>query len=75
MQMRTCCIHEQDVFILEHCFVSKWFAVVREFINTYPDKEVPNETTLVTTFLVDKRVREGCGQCRASAISSFVGSC
>jgi hypothetical protein len=42
------------VFILEHYFASKSFAAVREaFSNAYPDKEVPNKTTihrLVTTF-------------------------
>jgi hypothetical protein len=32
------------VFILEHYFTSKSFAVVREaFSNAYPDKEVPNK--------------------------------
>jgi hypothetical protein len=44
----------ERVFILEHYFTSKLFAVVREaFSNAYPDKEVPNKTTihrLVTTF-------------------------
>jgi hypothetical protein len=42
------------VFILEHYFASKSFAAVREaFSNVYPDKEVPNKTTVhreVTTF-------------------------
>jgi hypothetical protein len=37
---------EERLFILEHYFVSKQFAVAREaFGNTYPDKEVPNITT------------------------------
>jgi hypothetical protein len=44
----------ERVFILEHCFVSKSFAAVREAIDhAYPDKEVPNKTTihwLVTKF-------------------------
>jgi hypothetical protein len=42
------------VFISEHYFASKSFAVVREaFGNAYPDREVPNKTTmhkLVTKF-------------------------
>jgi hypothetical protein len=42
------------VFILEHYFTLKSFAAVCEaFISAYPDKEVPNKTTvhrLVTTF-------------------------
>jgi hypothetical protein len=42
------------VFILEHYFASKSVSVVREaFSNAYPDKEVPNKTTihrLVTKF-------------------------
>jgi hypothetical protein len=42
------------VFILEKNFASKSFAAVREaFSNAYPDKEVPNMTTvhlLVTEF-------------------------
>jgi hypothetical protein len=45
---------EERVFIPEHYFASKSFAAVREaFINAYPDKEVPNKTTihvLVTKF-------------------------
>jgi hypothetical protein len=44
----------ESVLILEHYFQSKWFAAVREaFSNAYPDKAVPNKTTihrLVTTF-------------------------
>jgi hypothetical protein len=37
------------MLILEHCFASKYFAAVREaFSNAYPDKEVPNETTIQT---------------------------
>jgi hypothetical protein len=44
----------ERVFILEHYFTSKSFAAVREaFSNAYPDKEVPNKTTverLVTKF-------------------------
>jgi hypothetical protein len=44
----------ERVFILENYFTSKSFADVREaFSNAYPDKEVPNETTvyrLVTKF-------------------------
>jgi hypothetical protein len=47
------CKSEQDVFttehgfILEHYFASKSFAAVREaFSNAYPDKEVPNKTTI-----------------------------
>jgi hypothetical protein len=42
------------MFILEHYLASKSFAAVREaFSNAYPDKEVPNRTTihrLVTKF-------------------------
>jgi hypothetical protein len=42
------------VFILEHYFTSKSFAAVHEaFSNAYPDKGVPNKTTvhrLVTKF-------------------------
>jgi hypothetical protein len=35
------------VFILEHYLASKSFAAVREvFNNAYPDKEVPNKTTI-----------------------------
>jgi hypothetical protein len=45
---------EEREFILEHYFASKSFAAIREaFTNAYPDKEVPNKTTvhrLVTTF-------------------------
>jgi hypothetical protein len=44
----------ERVFILEHYFASKSFAAVREaFSNVYPDREVPNETTvhrLITKF-------------------------
>jgi hypothetical protein len=44
----------ERVFILEHYFASKSFSAVREaFSNAYPDKEVPNKTTvhrLVTKF-------------------------
>jgi hypothetical protein len=37
----------ERVFILEHHFVSKSFAAVREaFSNAYPDKGVPNKTTV-----------------------------
>jgi hypothetical protein len=42
------------VIIFEHYFASKSFAAVREPVsNVYPDKEVPNKTTiyrLVTKF-------------------------
>jgi hypothetical protein len=35
------------VFILEYYFASKSFAAVREaFSNAYPDKEIPNKTTI-----------------------------
>jgi hypothetical protein len=48
------------VFILEHYFASKSFAVVREaFRNAYLDKEVPNEATihrLITKFCYTGRV-------------------
>jgi hypothetical protein len=44
----------ERVFILEQYFAPKSFAAVREaFSNAYPDKEVPNKTTvhrLVTQF-------------------------
>jgi hypothetical protein len=37
----------ERVFILEHYFASKSFAAVPEaFSNVYPDKEVPNKTTI-----------------------------
>jgi hypothetical protein len=55
----------ERVFILEHYFSSTSFAAVREaFSNAYPDKEVPNKTTihrLVATFRVDFCLREGGG--------------
>jgi hypothetical protein len=45
---------EERVFILEYYVASRSFAAVREeFSNAYPDKEVPNKTTvhrLVTEF-------------------------
>jgi acyl carrier protein phosphodiesterase len=48
------CLRRECVFILEHFFASKSFDAVREaFSNAYPDKELPNKTTihrLVTTF-------------------------
>jgi hypothetical protein len=51
---------EERVFILEHSFASKSFVSVREsFGDAYPDKEVPNETTvhrLVTKFLDTRSV-------------------
>jgi hypothetical protein len=38
---------EERVLILEHYFGSKSFAVAREaFSNVYPDKKVPNKTTV-----------------------------
>jgi hypothetical protein len=44
----------ERVFILERYLASKSFAAIREaFSNAYPDKEVPNKTTvhlLVTQF-------------------------
>jgi hypothetical protein len=44
----------ERVFIPEHYFASKSFAAVREaFSSAYPDKKVPNKTTihrLVTKF-------------------------
>jgi hypothetical protein len=50
----------ERVFILEHYFVSKSSAAVREaFSNMYPDKEVPNKTTihrLVIEFRIIGRV-------------------
>jgi hypothetical protein len=37
----------ERVFILEHYFASKSFSAVREaFSAAYPDKEVPNKTTI-----------------------------
>jgi hypothetical protein len=37
----------QSVFILEYYFASKFFAAIREaFSNAYPDKELPNKTTI-----------------------------
>jgi hypothetical protein len=58
----------ERVFILEHYSSSKSFAVVREaFSNAYPDKEVPNKTTvhrLVTKFRDTGSVC--CGKCSSS---------
>jgi hypothetical protein len=55
----------ERVFILEHYFASKSFAAVREtFSNAYPDREVPNKTTvhrLVTKFRVGACLHEGGG--------------
>jgi hypothetical protein len=34
------------VFILEYCFASKSFAVVRKALSNYPDKEVPNKAII-----------------------------
>jgi hypothetical protein len=52
------------VFIIEHYFTSKPFAVIREeFSNAYPGKKVPNKTIihqLVTKFRVDACLLE-CG--------------
>jgi hypothetical protein len=57
----------ERVFILEHHFASKSFAAVREaFSNAYPDKEVPNKTTirrLVTSFRDTGNV---CDKCSSS---------
>jgi hypothetical protein len=55
----------EHVFILENYFASKSFAAVREaFSNGYPDKELPNTTTihrLVKKFQVNAYFREGVG--------------
>jgi hypothetical protein len=52
-------LRAERVFIIEHYFASKSFAAVREaFSNAYPDKEVPNKTTvhrLVTKFQDTRR--------------------
>jgi hypothetical protein len=52
----------ERVFILEHYFASKSFAAIRKaFSNAYPDKEVPNKTTihrLVTIFWDTESVRD-----------------
>jgi hypothetical protein len=49
------------VFVLEHYFASKSFAAVREaFSNAYPDKEVPNKTTLQ---LLGTKFRDKRGAC------------
>jgi hypothetical protein len=41
------CSRAERVFVLEHNFASKSFAAVCEtFSNAYPDKEVPNKTTI-----------------------------
>jgi hypothetical protein len=57
----------ERVFILEHYFASKSFAAVREaFSNAYPDKEVPNKTTihrLVTKF---RDTVFACDKCSSS---------
>jgi hypothetical protein len=40
-------LRTEHVFILERFFASKSFAAVREaFSSVYPDKEVPNKTTV-----------------------------
>jgi hypothetical protein len=61
------------VFVLEHYFTSKSFAAVREaFSNAYPDKEVPNETTihpLVPTFRDTGSVCCKCSSREKTAIS------
>jgi hypothetical protein len=48
------------VFILRHYFASKSFAAVCETLNNpYPDKDVPNKTTihrLVTKFIFERVV-------------------
>jgi hypothetical protein len=55
------------LFILEYYFALKSFAAVPvTFSNAYPDKEVPNKTTmhqLVTTFLCDKCLSSDFKQC------------
>jgi hypothetical protein len=51
----------ESVFILEHYFASKSFAAVHEaFSNAYPDKEVPNKTTVhrLVIFRVDACLRK-----------------
>jgi hypothetical protein len=65
------------VFILENYFASKSFAAVREaFSNAYPDKEVPNKTTihqLVTKF----RAQEVfvCDKCSSSDKTAILRPC
>jgi hypothetical protein len=63
------------VFILEHYFVSKAFAAVREaFSNAYPEKEVPNKTTihrLVTEFRDTGCVCVSSRRLRISAMKLF----
>jgi hypothetical protein len=52
------------VFILEHYFAYKSFAAVCEaFSSAYPDKEIPNKTTVhrLVTFRVDACLLEGAG--------------
>jgi hypothetical protein len=49
-QMLCKCIHDvftSRVFILKHYFATKSYAAFHEaFSNEYPDKEVPNKTTI-----------------------------
>jgi hypothetical protein len=52
---------EERVFILEHYFALKSFAVVREsFSNAYPDKEVPNKTTIHRLVTKYRETRSVC---------------
>jgi hypothetical protein len=58
----------ERVFILEHYFASKSFAAIRKaFSNAYPDKEVPNKTTIhqLVTIFRDTEVFV-CDKCSSS---------
>jgi hypothetical protein len=48
-QLRRFSVGASAVFILEHCFVLKSFAAVREaFSSAHFDKQVPNKTVLMS---------------------------
>jgi hypothetical protein len=68
--LRTWCIPERNVFI-EHYFASKSFAAVLE-ANAYPDKKVPNKTTI--HLLVIFRAQEVSVGDKCSSTDETVGS-
>jgi hypothetical protein len=65
----------RTVSILEHYFASKSFAAVREAVsNAYPDKEVPNKTTIhrhVSAFRNTGSVCVSLGRWWTSAVKLF----
>jgi hypothetical protein len=57
----------ERVFVLEHYFASKSFAAVREaFSNAYPDKKVPNKTTIHRAFTEFRDTGSVCDKCSSS---------